>query len=79
MAANKVQKVFCRGAYLAENTSQAASVEFVPRWGQIMGAADCENLSENPKGVLGQREEPRCPQGTGVLQSVKKLPKSLRL
>ena len=30
-AANKVKKVFCRGLYLAENTAQAASVEFVPR------------------------------------------------
>ena len=30
MAANKVKNVFCRGAYLAENTSQAASVELVP-------------------------------------------------
>ena len=33
MAANRVQSVFCRGVYLAENTSQTASVEFVPHWG----------------------------------------------
>ena len=28
-AANKRESIFCRGVYLAENTSQAASVEFV--------------------------------------------------
>ena len=32
-AANKVRKIFRRGAYLAENTSQTASVEFVPHRG----------------------------------------------
>ena len=30
-AANPFQSIFCRGVYLAENTSQAASVEFVRR------------------------------------------------
>ena len=33
LAANRVQSVFCRGVYLAENTSQTASVEFVPHRG----------------------------------------------
>ena len=28
-AENKMKTIFCRGVYLAENTSQAASVEFV--------------------------------------------------
>ena len=28
-AAKKVEIIFCRGVYLAENTAQAASVEFV--------------------------------------------------
>ena len=42
--------IFRRGVYLAENTSQAASVEFVRLGGQIMRAADCKHLSENPKG-----------------------------
>ena len=28
-AANKIQIIFCRGVYLTENTSQAASGEFV--------------------------------------------------
>jgi hypothetical protein len=28
-AAKKVELIFCRGVYLTENTSQAASVEFV--------------------------------------------------
>ena len=30
-AANKIKIIFCRGVYLTENTSQAASVEFVCR------------------------------------------------
>ena len=33
LAAKKVKKIFRRGAYLAENTSQTASVEFVPHGG----------------------------------------------
>ena len=37
-AANKVQIVFCRGVYLAENTFQAASVEFVPPEGDKLCA-----------------------------------------
>ncbi|HIS60170.1 MAG TPA: hypothetical protein IAC17_07020 [Candidatus Faecousia faecipullorum] len=32
-AAKKVRKIFRRGVYLAENTSQAPSVEFVPHRG----------------------------------------------
>ena len=31
-AANKVQSVFCGGVYVAKNTSQSASVEFVRLW-----------------------------------------------
>ena len=31
-AANKVKRVFGRGVYVDENTSQAASVEFVRLW-----------------------------------------------
>ena len=33
LAAKKVQTGFSRGTYLAENTAQAASVEFVPHRG----------------------------------------------
>ena len=56
MVTNRFKKVFCRGVYLAENTSQAARVEFVPQRGQIMRAADCKNLSESPKGGFRQSE-----------------------
>ena len=80
MVANKFKKVFCRGApqgglscpygaihllYLAENTSQAASVEFVPQRGQIMRAADCKNLSESPKGGFRHFKIPP-PNGGGI-------------
>ena len=33
-----------------------------------MGAADCENLSENPFGVFRQLEEPRCLWAPGFSQ-----------
>ena len=67
MAANKVKIVFCRGVYLAENTSQAASVEFVPYGGQIMRAADCKNLSESPEG--GFRQSGKAPGVSGGLRN----------
>ena len=65
MVANKFKKVFCRGVYLAENTSQAASVEFVPQRGQIMRAADCKNLSESPEGGFRHFKIPP-PNGGGI-------------
>ena len=52
MAANKVKKVFCRDRCLAENTSQAASVEFAPIGGEMMRAADCKTCRKAPKGVF---------------------------
>ena len=49
-AANKVQSVFCRGVYLAENTSQAPSVEFAPRWGdKICTQETAKHLSKSLK------------------------------
>src|SRR5699024_8242382 len=70
MAANKVKTVFCRGApqgglscrygaihllYLAENTSQAASVEFVPQSGdKLCAQLTCKSLSESPEGGFRQ-------------------------
>ena len=47
LAANRVQSVFCRGVYLAENTIG----------GQIMRAAGCQSLSEKPKGVFRQSQQ----------------------
>ena len=68
MAANKVKTVFCRGApqgglscpygaihllYLAENTSQAASVEFVPQSGDKLCAQQTAKfVGKAPKGVF---------------------------
>ncbi len=53
-AAKKMKIIFCRGVYLAENTSQAASVEFVPG-GDKLCAQQTEHFVPKPP-VLGQRE-----------------------
>ena len=53
--------IFGRDLCLAENTSQAASVESVPTGGQIMRAADCKNLWESPKGGFPQPLPRRMP------------------
>ena len=53
------KNMFRRGAYLAEHTLQAASVEFAPIGGQIMRAADCKNLSESPEGVFDRLKDGR--------------------
>ena len=61
-------KKFSAGARTWQKTLLRLQVwNLSPGGGQIMGAADCENLSENPKGVFRQLEEPRCLVGTGVL------------
>ena len=50
-AANKIKIIFCRGVYLTENTSQAASVEFV-RQGRINSARGRlqKNCRKSPQG-----------------------------
>ena len=53
-AANKIKIIFCRGVYLAENTSQAASVRVVRLCGQGVRAADCKKLAESPEGIFRQ-------------------------
>ena len=71
LAANRVQSVFCRGVYLAENTSQTASVEFVPHRGtnyarsrlpEFVGKAQRGFSTVSPRTF-------RCP-GCSVSQSV---------
>ena len=48
-----MKTVFCRGVYLAENTSQTPSVEFVPSGGQIMHAGGCKKPVKKPrKGIF---------------------------
>ncbi len=56
-AAKKVKTIFCRGVYLAENTSQAASVEFFCFGRKIMRAADCSPFCrKTSKGSFGRLE-----------------------
>ena len=50
MAAKKGKIVFCRGAYLAENTSQAPSVRLLRPGAKGVRAGDCKKLSKSPKG-----------------------------
>ena len=45
-----MKTVFCRGVYLAENTSQAPSVEFVPPMGDKLCAQEtAKHLSKSLK------------------------------
>ena len=53
-AANPFKFIFRRGVYLAENTSQAASVEFVRQWRTNYARSSLKNLLESPKGVFRQ-------------------------
>ena len=46
-AAKKMKIIFCRGVYLAENTSQAASVEFVPG-GDKLSAQQTAKIVQKP-------------------------------
>ena len=59
-SANKVKSVFCRGVYLAENTSQTASVEFVPPLGDKLCTQQAANLCrKSPKGFSDSLKFPR--------------------
>ena len=52
-AANKMKTVFCRGVYLAENTSQAPSVEFGPRRGANYARRRLQkNCQKAPQGIF---------------------------
>ena len=53
-AVNKVSIIFCRGVYLAENTSQAASVEFVSYLETNYARSRLQKLAEKPEGVFRQ-------------------------
>ena len=46
-----MKSIFGRDLRLAENTSQAASVAFVPHGRRMMRAADCQTCRKAPKGV----------------------------
>ena len=53
-AAKRIRIIFCRGVYLAENTSQAASVEFVRLWRTNYARSRLQKLAEKPEGVFRQ-------------------------
>ena len=50
----KSESISGRDLCLDENTSQAASVEFVPRWGTNDTHSRLQNLSESPQGDFRQ-------------------------
>ena len=56
-AANKVKSIFRRGVYLAENTFQAASVEFVRLRRTNCARSRLQKLAEKPEGVFRQAQE----------------------
>ena len=62
--------VFDRGVYVGENTSQAASVEFVRLWRTNYARSRLQKMAEKPEGVfrqaeLSQRERQDLPPGFG--------------
>ena len=58
-AAKKVEIIFCRGVYLAENTAQAASVEFVcPQADKLCARQTAKNWRKSPKGFFGKLKKP---------------------
>ena len=58
-AAKRIRIIFCRGVYLAENTSQAASVEFVHLWRTNYARSRLQKLAEKPEGFFRQAELPQ--------------------
>ena len=54
----RISIIFCRCVYLAENTSQPASVEFVRLCGQIMRVAGCSPSAEKSEGIFRQYKNP---------------------
>ena len=51
-AENKVKIIFCQGVYLAENTSQAVSVESVRKRRTDYARSRLQKLAEKPEGVF---------------------------
>ena len=76
-AANKLKIIFCRGVYLTENTSQAASVEFVCRRQTNYARSRLQKLSEKAAGLFRQAQRKSTPLGWTFFQSVKKASQSL--
>ena len=52
----KIQIIFCRGVYLAENTSQAASVEFVCNGQTNYARSRLPKLSKKAEGLFRQAQ-----------------------
>ena len=65
MAANKVKIIFCRGVYLAENTSQAASVEFVCLRQTNYARSRLQNWRKRPKAFFDKLKYRR-PMACGI-------------
>ena len=55
-AVNEIKIIFCQGVYLAENTSQAASVEFVCLRQTNYARSRLQKLSEKAKGLFRHAE-----------------------
>ncbi|MDD6856178.1 MAG: hypothetical protein PUD66_07120, partial [Oscillospiraceae bacterium] len=56
VSSEKDSIIFCRGVYLAENTSQAASVEFVRLRRTNYARSRLQKLAEKPEGVFRQAQ-----------------------
>ena len=56
--------IFCRGVYLAENTAQAASVEFVRQRRTNYARGRLQNLAKKPEGIFRQTQIPSVRMGS---------------
>ena len=52
-----ILNIFCRGVYLAENTYQTASVEFVCCQQTNYARSSLEKLAEKPEGIFRQVQQ----------------------
>ncbi|MGM9589598.1 MAG: hypothetical protein ACI3V0_05430 [Faecousia sp.] len=66
-AANRLQFIFRRDLCVVKNTSQAASVEFVCCYEQIMRKAACKKPAEKPEGIFDTPNGLRMTEGSSCL------------
>jgi len=66
-AANKIKILFGRGVYVDENTSQAASVEFVRLWRTTYARSRLQTTGGKAQRAFSARIAPRMQQHPGSL------------
>ena len=75
-AAKKFQIVFDRGVYVGENTSQAASVEFVRLWRTNYARSRLQNWRKSPKGFFDKLQRRSVFQEIFYVQTIHLFPRA---